>query len=126
MAYRIAKLMLEGKDIPMKALGFDPVLILLFIRMVEEYGKDGKKTGKVLGYAYECVDTMNFDRFRIKVKGQTMPLMSNEDLQTLREKGEKVAVEFIEPTVRLYWSSISNGYEESFSAKDVLLVTADL
>ena len=43
---------------------------------------------------------MNFDRFRIKIKGQTMPLMSNEDLQELREKGEKVAVEFVEPTVR--------------------------
>ena len=126
MAYRTAKLMLEGKDIPMKALGFDPVLLLLFIRMIEEYGENGKKTGKILGYTYECVDTTNFDRFRIKIKGQTMPLMSNEDLQELREKGDKVAVEFVEPTVRLYWSSLSNGYEESFSAKDVLLVTADL
>lgn len=126
MSYRKAKLMLEGKDIPMKALEFDPVLLLLFIHMIEEYGEDGKKTGKVLGYAYECVDTMNFDRFRIKIKGQTVPLMSNEDLQELREKGEKVAVEFVEPTVRLYWSSISNSYAESFSAKDVSLVTAEI
>ena len=126
MAYRTAKLMLEGKDIPMKALGFDPVLLLLFIRMIEEYGENGKKTGKILGYTYECVDTTNFDRFRIKIKGQTMPLMSNEDLQELREKGEKVAVEFTEPMVTLYWSSTTKSLEDSFSAKDVSLVTEEL
>lgn len=126
MSYRKAKLMLEGKDISMKALEFDPVLLLLFIHMIEEYGEDGKKTGKVLGYAYECVDTMNFDRFRIKIKGQTVPLMSNEDLQELREKGEKVAVEFTEPTVTLYWNSTTKSLEDSFSAKDVSLVTAEI
>ena len=79
-----------------------------------------------MGYVYECVDTMNFDRFRIKIKGQTVPLMSNEDLQELREKGEKVAVEFTEPMVTLYWSSTTKSLEDSFSAKDVSLVTEEL
>ena len=47
MPYRTAKLMLEGKDIPMKALGFDPVLLLLFIRMIEEYSEnEGRKLAK--------------------------------------------------------------------------------
>jgi len=118
--------LLRNKSIPMNAFMQELLFLLLGISPWHEYGEDGKKTGKVLGYAYECVDTMNFDRFRIKIKGQTVPLMSNEDLQELREKGEKVAVEFVEPTVRLYWSSISNSYAESFSAKDVSLVTAEI
>lgn len=48
--------------------------------------------------------------------------MSNEDLQKLRETGAKVVVEFLEPTVLVYWNSTTKTYEDSFSAKDVTLI----
>ena len=67
---------------------------------------------------------MNFDHFRIKIKGQAVPLMSNEDLQKLREQGQKITVEFTDPTVLMYWSAKT--YEDSFSAKDVSLVETEL
>lgn len=117
---------LKSKTIPLNACMQELLFLLLEISPLYEYGEDGKKTDKILGYVYECVDTMNFDRFRIKIKGQTMPLMSNEDLQELREKGEKVAVEFTEPTVLLYWNTTTKSLEDSFSAKDVSLVTAEI
>ncbi len=117
---------LRNKAIPLNACMQELLFLLLGISPWREYGEDGKKTDKIIGYIYECVDTMNFDRFRIKIKGQTVPLMSNEDLQELREKGEKVAVEFTEPMVTLYWSSTTKSLEDSFSAKDVSLVTEEL
>lgn len=117
---------LRNKSIPLNAFMQKLLFLLLGISAWYEYGEDGKRTDKILGYVYECVDTMNFDRFRIKIKGQTVPLMSNEDLQELREKGEKVAVEFTEPMVTLYWSSTTKSLEDSFSAKDVSLVTEEL
>ena len=117
---------LRNKSIPLNAFMQKLLFLLLGISAWYEYGEDGKRTDKILGYVYECVDTMNFDRFRIKIKGQTVPLMSNEDLQELREKGEKVAVEFTEPMVTLYWSSTTKCLEDSFSAKDVSLVTEEL
>ena len=117
---------LRNKSIPPNAFMQELLFLLLGISAWYEYGEDGKRTDKILGYVYECVDTMNFDRFRIKIKGQTVPLMSNEDLQELREKGEKVAVEFTEPMVTLYWSSTTKSLEDSFSAKDVSLVTEEL
>lgn len=117
---------LKNKSIPMNAFMQELLFLLLGISPWHEYGEDGKKTDKVIGHIYECVDTMNFDRFRIKIKGQTVPLMSNEDLQELREKGEKVAVEFTEPMVTLYWNSTTKSLEDSFSAKDVSLVTAEI
>lgn len=117
---------LRNKSIPLNAFMQELLFLLLGISAWYEYGEDGKRTDKILGHVYECVDTMNFDRFRIKIKGQTVPLMSNEDLQELREKGEKVAVEFTEPKVTLYWNSTTKSLEDSFSAKAVSLVTEEL
>lgn len=116
---------LNRKDIPLEVFMAELLFMLLRISALYEYGEDGKKTGKILGYVYECVDTVNFDRFRIKIKGQDIPLMSDEDLQKLRENGEKVAVEFVEPVVKMYWNSTTKSYEDSFSAKDVVLVETE-
>ncbi|WP_270388303.1 hypothetical protein [Blautia hansenii] len=111
-----------GKIIQLDAIKpFNPLFLLLGISPLEEW-VDGKKTGKITGYAYECVDCTNFDKFKFKIKEQTKPLMSNEDLQKLRETGAKVVVEFLEPTVLVYWSSATKTYQDSFSAKDVTLI----
>lgn len=111
----------SGKKIPLEAIMFELLFLLLKISPLEEW-VDGKKTGKISGYVYECVDCTNFDKFKFKIKDQKTPLMSNEDLQKLRESGKKVAVEFLEPTVLVYWSSATKTYQDSFSAKDVTLI----
>ena len=48
--------------------------------------------------------------------------MEPEELKIRRENSEKVAVEFINPTVLLYWDSMSKGFRDSFSADDIKLV----
>lgn len=117
---------LRNKNIPMGFVLVELLFLLLRIIPIEEYDENGKKTGRIIGYAYDCVDTMNFDHFRIKIKGQAVPLMSNEDLQKLREQGQKITVEFTDPTVLMYWSDKTKTYEDSFSAKDVSLVETEL
>lgn len=116
---------LRGKSIPLTCVMMEMLFLLLKVSALEEYDENGKKTGKCLGYIYEVVDTMNFDKFKVKIKGQTVPLMKNEELQELREKGQKVAVEFVKPTVLLYWNNTTKTYEDSFSAENVLLVETE-
>ncbi|MBS5123209.1 MAG: hypothetical protein KHZ06_10040 [Blautia sp.] len=117
---------LRNKNIPMSFVLVELLFLLLRIIPIEEFDESGKKTGRIIGYAYDCVDTMNFDHFRIKIKGQAVPLMSNEDLQKLREQGQKITVEFTDPTVLMYWSDKTKTYEDSFSAKDVALVETEI
>lgn len=117
---------LKNKPIPLPFVLIELLFLLLRIIPIEEFDENGKKTGRIIGYAYDCVDTMNFDHFRIKIKGQAVPLMSNEDLQKLREQGQKITVEFTDPTVLMYWSDKTKTYEDSFSAKDVSLVETEI
>lgn len=117
---------LRNKNIPLSFVLVELLFLLLRIIPIEEFDESGKKTGRIIGYAYDCVDTMNFDHFRIKIKGQAVPLMSNEDLQKLREQGQKITVEFTDPTVLMYWSDKTKTYEDSFSAKDVALVETEI
>ncbi|MBM6668785.1 hypothetical protein H6A64_13310 [Lacrimispora saccharolytica] len=111
----------RGKQIPLECVMKNLLFLLLKITELEEWDKDGNKTGKIVGYSYECVDCMNFDKFKFKIKGQRVPLMTNEELQEQRESGMKVMVEFLEPTVLVYWSNATKTYEDSFSAKGVSL-----
>lgn len=71
------------------------------------------------------VDTTNFDRLRVKIKGQSAPLMTDEELQTLRESGQKVLVAFINGTVLPYLSSTTKMLADSFSADGIQLLEAD-
>lgn len=100
------------------------IFIALQIEPMYEYA-DGKRTDKLEGYRYEVVDTTNFDRLRVKIKGQSAPLMTDEELQTLRESGQKVLVAFINGTVMPYWNPNSKTVEDSFSADGIQLLEAD-
>lgn len=113
---------LKNKRIPLKCVLDDLLFLLLSITEIQEYDESRKPTGRILGYTYEVVDTNNFDKYKVKVKGQLSPLMEPEELKIRRENSEKVAVEFINPTVLLYWDSMSKGFRDSFSADDIKLV----
>lgn len=115
--------MLVNKRISLESIIIELVFILLRITEIQEY-KDGKPTGVVSGFAYEVVDTVNYDHYIFKVE-QATPLMSNEELQERREAGEKFFVEFINGTVMAYVSQ-KNSLEDSFKADDVRFVETSL
>ena len=74
-----------GRRIPLKFCYSDGVFLLLRISENKEF-KDGKWLDTINGYTYECVDTMNFDKIRVKIDGQTKPLMTDEDKKRVRRK----------------------------------------
>ena len=113
-----------GKEIPFAVIFKDETFILLSI---EEYFiyEDGARTNKHAGFKYEVVDTVTFDKIKVKIEGQKEPLMKPEDLTKLRDGGEKVIVEFVNGIDKLYSRKDGNSWsvEDSFSADDILLVT---
>ena len=80
---------------------------------------DGRRTDEVVGWRYDVVDEIKYDRYSIKVQGE--PLMSNEELQAMREH-EKVMLQFEKPSVYLYYNSQTKLYEDSYSAEAVMYV----
>uniref|UniRef100_UPI0040579DC3 hypothetical protein n=1 Tax=Acetatifactor sp. TaxID=1872090 RepID=UPI0040579DC3 len=115
-----------GKEIPFAVIFRDETFILIGI---EEYFlyEDGARTNKHAGYRYEVVDTVSFDKLKVKIEGQKKPLMLPDDLAKLRDNGEKVIVEFVNGVDKLYSRKDGNSWsvEDSFSAEDILLVTQE-
>ena len=112
------------KKIPLPSVVKTDTFVLLRIEPVYEY-VDKKRTENLEGYRYEVVDTTNFDRLRVKIKGQSAPLMTDEELQILRESGQKVLVAFINGTVMPYLNSTTKMLEDSFSADGIQLLEAE-
>lgn len=115
-----------GKEIPFSIIFKDEAFILINI---EEYFlyKDGVRTNELAGFRYEVVDTVSFDKIKVKIEGQKKPLMSPDDLIKLRENGEKIIVEFLNGVDKLYSHKDGNSWsvEDSFSAEDILLVASE-
>lgn len=98
-------------------------LILLAIAPDYAY-EDGKRTDNVSGMKYTVVETNNFDKFTVKIKGQLKPLMEQEELEAHQENGEQVFVRFINCVDKLYVKNSGNvqTLEDSFSADGIELV----
>ena len=116
--------LLKNKIVPMNCIFKDEIFLLLRITPLYDYEGE-KRTDTISGYTYECVDTLDFQRVKVKIKGQKTPLMEDEKLQQFRENGEKIAVEFINGVDLIYWSSKTKALEDSFSAEAVNLVQND-
>ena len=84
---------LNRKKIPLLAGYRDPAFILFSITPYYKYS-DGTKTDEIAGTAYDVCDTYCFDKFRVKIPNQKVPLLDNDDLQTRRENGERFFVAF--------------------------------
>ena len=106
------------KRIPLTNIIGTDVFVALTILPVYRY-VDGKRTDEVCGFRYDVVDEIKYDRYSIKVQGE--PLMSNEELQAMREH-EKVMLQFENPSVYLYYSSQTKCYEDSYAADAVMYV----
>lgn len=116
---------LVNKIIPMNVVEPEPIFILLDLIPVFGYDSNGAKTDVIVGYAYVVVNSNSFRQYKVKVAQQS-PLMTRENLLAMRERGERVLVEFDNPNVRLYWSSYQNAYADSIKADDVHLVEDEL
>ena len=109
------KSVLLKKRIPLTNIIGTDVFVALTILPVYRY-VDGRRTDEVVGWRYDVVDEIKYDRYSIKVQGE--PLMSNEELQAMREH-EKVMLQFEKPSVYLYYNSQTKLYEDSYSAEAV-------
>ena len=95
----------------------DPAMILQRIRPRKEY-KDGAYTDNVIGFRYDCVETRDFNHLTISVDGR-VPLMSDDQLQQLRQKGHKVVVEFENPRIMAYYNAQTDSIEDTIKAEGV-------
>ena len=116
---------LVNKIIPMNVVEPELVYILLDVTPVFGYDSNGVKTDVIVGYAYVVVNSNSFRQYKVKVAQQS-PLMTRESLLAMRERGERVCVEFDNATVRMDWSSSQNAYAASIKADDVHLVEDEL
>lgn len=116
---------LLNKPIPLSVVEPETIFILLDLIPVFGYDSNGAKTDVIVGYTYVVVNTGSFNQYRIKIE-RPVPLMPRESLLAMRERGERVLVEFENPIVRMYWSSYQNAYADSFKADDVHLVEEEL
>lgn len=110
-----------GKRVPLGTYYPESIFLLLRITANREF-VDGAWTDKITGHTYECVDTIDFKHLKVKVEGQETPLMEGKKLQEIRKAKEKVAVEFVNPTVMPYINERRQSIEDSYKADDVLLV----
>lgn len=113
--------LLIGKEIPLSNIPVGEPFLLIGISEIREFKNDAY-TDKIIGYAYDCVETHNFDRIKIKINGQTTPLMSNTALQEKREQGERIFVEFDDATITAYINYSRGCIADSIKASDVHLV----
>ena len=113
-------------QVPLDVIYKDGLFLLIDIQRFFEY-ENGKKTERLAGYKYIVADTVDFDKIKIKIKGQTIPLIAPEELAERRKNGEKIFVEFIGGYDKLYNRNFNGQWtvEDSFSAEDVRLVDTE-
>ena len=96
-----------------------------YLKSVKSRNKydNGDKTDEIDGYIYEVVNLERFDTLRVFVKGGKKPLITNEELLSMQEAGEKVYVEFDNAQIKPYYNTFSNQLEDSVKADSVRIVT---
>lgn len=118
-------ILLKKKDIkiPLEVIFKDTVFILLEVLPMYKYDENNHRTKEVTGYSYTVIDTVDFERIRVKIPGQINPLITNEELQEHRQKSEEpVTIEFVNGALKPYMNWRTKSLEDSFSAADVVFV----
>lgn len=112
---------LKGKLIPLEAVFPEQVYILMGVQPNYKYDDNNQKTEEVVGYTYHVVNTEDYEQIKVKVPHQ-IPLITQDELMRRRNTGEKISVEFTDAFVKLYWSSYTRQWEDSFSAGDIRII----
>lgn len=115
---------LLNKLLSLTVIESEVIFVLVEVKYDYEYDNNSKPTGKVANMSYIAVNIDSFEKYRIKVP-HTKPLIDNAELQKKRDCGEKVFVEFKNPTIRMYRKP-DGTYEDSFKADDVSFVEFEL
>lgn len=111
------------RPIPFNVIFVDDEFILLSVDAECQY-QDGKRTDTIVGYKYEVVDTVNFDRIKVKVRGSQPPVITNEQLQERKNNGERTYVEFINGRDEAYNRFVKCGNETYGILEDRFLADA--
>lgn len=119
------KSILLNKPIPLSVIEQELLHIVLDIVPVFGYDSNGAKTDVIVGYIYVVVNAGSFRQYRVKIE-RPVPLITRESLHAMRERGERLTVEFENPTVKLYWSSYHNSFSDSIKADNVKLIEEEL
>lgn len=121
MAFR--KTLLLNREIPFRVIESEGVFVLVFIKPYFRY-ENNKPTKDILGYKYMVVNIESFEKYEFKVEGNK-PLISADLLLDKRERGEKIYVEFDNPTIKVYWNSAMNCYMDSLKADGIQIFKSE-
>ncbi len=103
-------------QIPLSVIAKDAHLILLEVQPYYDY-KDGKKTDTRLGYKYTVVEDRNFEKFPVKIPGNS-PAISKEQLENAKSR---IFVSFDNAAGKFYRTDRGD-YALSVTASDVSIV----
>ena len=84
--------------------------------------ENGEKTDKIEGISYKVVESRDYNKLSIKVKGQKEPIMSNELIETFKEEDKPIYVEFDELTVMAYINRNINAICDSYTASGIRVI----
>lgn len=111
------KSLLLNREIPFSVIESEGVFVLIFIKPYFRY-ENNKPTEDILGYKYTAVNIESYEKYEFKVEGNK-PLISSDLLLDKRERGEKIYVEFDNPTIKIYWNSAMSSYMDSLKADGI-------
>lgn len=111
----LVQTLLRNRRIPLEIIFHILQFILLKIDETKEFGEDGKPTGRIIGYTLTCVELTNYERISVKISTLKIPI-TNEELQSIRENGGKVLIEFDNATIMPYLNERNNALMDSIKA----------
>ena len=100
-------------EIPFEIVIKNAPVLLLTITPWMQY-ENGKRTDIQQGFMYTVVETTNYEKFVIKIKGTT-PLLTDEQLANAKER---IAVKFENAICKPY-KNVNGNYELSITAKSI-------
>lgn len=80
--------------------------------------KDGKRLNEIIGYLYTVVNTETYETISVFVE-QSTPLISQQELEELKDSGKKIFVQFDNAVVKPYYSERTHSIEDSIKADSV-------
>lgn len=106
------------KRVPLEALLKTTEFVLKAVRTKNAF-KNGVRSEEVEGITYTVVDTRSFESLSITVLGQTVPIISQDELQAANERGEHIYVKPVGAVVTPYYSEKSQSVEDSIRASSM-------
>lgn len=100
-------------------LSLQGVNIYYLLAVASRYAyKDGKRLNEILGQLYTVVNTETYETISVFVE-QSTPLISQQELEELKNSGQKVFVQFDNAVVKPYYSERTHSIEDSIKADSV-------